>query len=115
MTLFPLDIVKIILQYDGRIKYRNGCYIDTIDPKDNRYHMLKNIIDKKFQIYKNGTIFSYTDESFFFEVPLGRLKNHFLCYSAGGWSSAAFTKKNMVEICYCSFDKNDIYHYKTYF
>lgn len=28
----PMDIVMIILQYDGRIKYRNGEFVNVIHP-----------------------------------------------------------------------------------
>ena len=28
----PLEIIDIILQYDGRIKYRNGEFVNIIHP-----------------------------------------------------------------------------------
>lgn len=39
----PRDILQIILEYDGRIKYRNGKYMNQIEKTDSRYDMLKNI------------------------------------------------------------------------
>lgn len=115
MILFPVDIINIILQYDGRIRYRKGKFIDSIHPKDERYNILESIIKKKHQIYRKGGIFSLRDESFYFEIPFNGIKQASLCYSAGGWSSAAFSKKNMIEICYYNFDINDFYQHKTYF
>ena len=37
----PQEIINIILQYDGRITYRHGVYIDKIDKDDIRYTKLK--------------------------------------------------------------------------
>ena len=43
MNRFPLEIVHRILEYDGKIKYRNGEYINQISPDDDRYKMLQTI------------------------------------------------------------------------
>ena len=50
----PNDIVKLLLQFDGRIKYRNGHYIDTIDRNDDRYAMLDEVIKKKLKVYQRS-------------------------------------------------------------
>ena len=47
----PNDIVKLLLQFDGRIKYRNGQYVDSIAYDDKRYTMLDEVIKKKLKIY----------------------------------------------------------------
>ena len=43
MNRLPLEIVHRILEYDGRIKYRNGKYMNQIDPDDDRYKMLQQM------------------------------------------------------------------------
>ena len=43
MNLLPLEIVYRILEYDGRIKYRNGKYMNQIAQDDIRYEMLKQM------------------------------------------------------------------------
>ena len=40
MNLLPLEIVHRILEYDGRIKYRHGKYMNQIAQDDDRYKML---------------------------------------------------------------------------
>ena len=43
MNQFPFEIVHRILEYDGRIKYRHGKYMNQFDPDDYRYHLLRKI------------------------------------------------------------------------
>ena len=43
MNLLPSEIVHRILEYDGRIKYRNGKYMNRICKDDERYKMIKTI------------------------------------------------------------------------
>jgi len=43
MNLFPFDVINRILEYDGRIKYRNGKYMNKIAQDDYRYKILQTI------------------------------------------------------------------------
>jgi len=43
MNRLPHDIIHRILEYDGRIKYRNGEYMNQISQEDERYQILKQI------------------------------------------------------------------------
>jgi len=43
MNRFPLEIVNRILEYDGRIKYRHGKYMNQIAQDDDRYKMLQSM------------------------------------------------------------------------
>ena len=47
MIFLPKDVVNIILEYDGQIRYRNGEYINIIPKTDKRYTMVNAIIKKK--------------------------------------------------------------------
>ena len=69
MVLLPLEIVHRILEYDGRIKPRNGKYMNQIAQDDIRYEMLKQI--PQIEPYKHlfnmyMTIYSF-DKQFCFE------------------------------------------------
>ena len=46
----PHYLVNIILDYDGRIKYKRGKYINVIHKYDFRYDIVKQVIDKKIEI-----------------------------------------------------------------
>ena len=43
MDRFPLDIVHLILEYVGYMKYRNGKYMNQLAQDDKRYFMLLKI------------------------------------------------------------------------
>ena len=46
----PKEIINIILEYDGRIKYRKGKYINIINKKDIRYNIIEVVINNKNKI-----------------------------------------------------------------
>ena len=48
----PHYLVNIILDYDGRIKYTNGKYINIIHKHDFRYNIIELLIEKKKEIMK---------------------------------------------------------------
>jgi hypothetical protein len=77
----PRELLHIILEYDGKIKYRTGKYINIIKKNDFRYNIVENIISKKLLIIKNTKI---DGSRFFFDVRLKTIKNRFLmigiCY-----------------------------------
>ena len=52
MNHLPLEIVHRILEYDGRIKYRNGKFMNQICKDDHRYHLLRKIT--LFQYWYTG-------------------------------------------------------------
>jgi hypothetical protein len=48
----PNDLLDIILEYDGRIKYKNGMYVNIIHKNDERYDIIRPLISKKIEIMK---------------------------------------------------------------
>jgi len=54
LSHLPQDIIHYILSYNGKIKYRNGKYMNQICKEDKRYKLLLKIPPiKSNKIYKN--------------------------------------------------------------
>ena len=97
----PYELVNIILEYDGRIKYKyknkNSIdyhkYVNVIHKHDERYNVITPIIHKKQKIMKD-TDTRPNDTSFYFEFAFDNKPHLFLCYDYN-WSA-----NNEFEICY---------------
>ncbi len=92
--IVPKDILHIILDYDGRIKYKNGKYVNIIHIHDERYSMLKNIIQKKLRILEKAEIYNTNGHQFYFEFGFDINANVGLCYDYN------FSFSDKFEICY---------------
>tara|TARA_B110000467_G_C18221833_1_gene423448 strand:+ start:9 stop:392 length:384 start_codon:yes stop_codon:yes gene_type:complete len=98
---FPLELVNIILEYDGQIQYKykkgSGCdyhkYINIIHKNDPRYDIITKIIYKK-NIILTRTAISHDNISFYFEFAFDNQPMLFLCYDYN-WSN-----ENEFKICY---------------
>lgn len=88
----PNDVINIILDYNGRIKYRKGIYTDIIHKHDFRYNMIKPIIQKKQDIIKKTETDRYG--GFYFEFGFDICNQIGLCYDYN------FSFTNRFEICY---------------
>jgi hypothetical protein len=91
IVYIPKDVLHIILEYDGRIKYKNGNYFNVIHKNDERYNIIMPVINKKMLIMKNidlrGSEF-YFEFGFDIDIKVG------LCYDYG------FNAPDTFEICY---------------
>jgi hypothetical protein len=87
----PRDALRIILEYDGRIKYTNGRYINIIHKLDERYNIITPIIRKKLKIMEKMDIREF---GFYFEFGFDIDSRVGLCYDYG------FNSPNTFEICY---------------
>ena len=91
MKVFPKELLHIILEFDGRIKYRNGKYVNIIHKHDKRYDMINRLFSKKIEILKTIHI---DGESFYFEFRFDGYGDMGLCYDVG------FNAPDRFEICY---------------
>jgi len=100
MNQLPLELVHRILEYDGRIKYRHGKYMNQIDPDDDRYKMLKQMpqIQPYSQIFYM-TIYSFDKQCCFekYETLWPSETPHIYMESTSEIGHYRFKKQN---ICY---------------
>jgi hypothetical protein len=97
----PYELVNLICEYDGRIKYKNKQktaidyhkYVNVIHKYDRRYSVVEQILRKKQTIMK-ATAISHNNTSFYFEFAFDKQPNLMLCYDYC-WSDV-----NEFEICY---------------
>ncbi len=95
VSYIPKELLNKILEYDGRIKYKNGKYINVIHKNDERYNIIKPIINKKLLILKTA---KKSNDDFYFTFEFDAIKKG-LCY---------FLHFDIFEICYYDF-KNGYY------
>ena len=89
LTEVPEELLHIILSYDGRIKYRNGKYVNIIHKNDERYNMLYPIVSKKNKILES--IEDLGENSFYFDFIFEKQPMLALFY---------YYDKNVFRICY---------------
>jgi len=92
---FPKELINIILDYDGRLKYNKGKYINIIHKYDFRYDIISDVIHKKKEILKNIVL---EGNSFYFGFSFNQYPELNLCYDF----NFSFGKE-MFEICYVNF------------
>lgn len=101
----PKELLHIILEYDGRIKYKKGEYVNIIHKRDPRYEIVKKDICRKIEIRKE-IIQIENSPRFYFEIFFKNIEvglSYDYCYSV----------ENKFEICYADF-RNDIIQIRTY-
>ena len=99
------ELLHIILKYDGRIKYKNGKYVDIIHKNDERYNIITPIVSKKMEIMKRTQI---DGSGFYFEFGFDTCLNVGLCYDYN------FSYENNFEICYYDTRNNGWKQIRTY-
>lgn len=107
MRYIPRELVNIILEYDGRIQYRRGHYVNIIHKHDYRYDAIAPLLYKKLEIMKTIETSGHAANSgrlhhpdgFYFEVNFDTLKGVVLCYDYH------FSYWDVFEICYVDLRK----------
>ena len=71
--MFSKDIIIKILEYDGRIKYRNGQFINQLDI--NKYKKLIKLINNKY--FYQEKIKTFSRNKFYIKIVLSRNNKKF--------------------------------------
>jgi len=105
VSYIPEELLHIILSYDGRIKYKNGKYVNIIHKNDERYYIITPIISKKMKIMQNIEL---SGTAFYFEFGFDIYKGVGLVYDYN------FSYANTFEICYYDWRNHGIKQIRTY-
>jgi hypothetical protein len=105
----PYELVNIICEYDGRIKYKYKqqthidyhTFVNVIHKYDERYNIITPIIDKKQKIMKD-TETRPNESCFYFEFAFDNRPTVMLCYDYN------YYHINQFEICYVDIEGDDI-------
>jgi hypothetical protein len=103
--MLPNELLHIVLEYYGRIKYHKGQYIDIIHKHDKRYKMLYYLFQRKVEFMKKIEIDCY---GFYFEICFDKDKSVGLCYEY--IYSQQYQDQDQFKICY--FDIRDVWNWK---
>jgi len=101
----PTELLDIILQFDGRIKYRNGNFINIIHNKDERYNIIIPIISKKMKIMETIEL---CELGFYFQFCFNACKSVGLSYDYN------FSDKDKYEVCYSDWRNHGIIQIRRY-
>ena len=97
MFIYPL--INIILDYDGRIKYKKGKYVNVIHKNDSRYNIIKIVIAEKKKIIEKIEL-SFSCYYFHFDFIINN-------------KVGLFYDVNKFEICY--YNKNSEWEINSFF
>jgi len=105
VSYIPEELLHIILSYDGRIKYKNGKYVNIIHKNDERYNIITPIISKKMKIMQHIEL---SGTGFYFDFGFDIYKGVGLVYDYN------FSYANKFEICYYDWRNDGIKQIRTY-
>ena len=97
--ILPFELIGIIMEYTGIMRYHKNSFVSIIKKDDYRYAMLEKIMKHRRMIINETHI--KNNKEFYFECHFDSLWGVGLCYDHN-WS-----KDNRFEICY--FDVRNIW------
>jgi hypothetical protein len=88
----PKEIINLILEYDGRIKYSKGKYINIIDKNDKRYNIIQFVINNKNKLIEKIAL-NYSSFYFYSNLIINETaglffdleKREICCYKRSLW------------------------------
>ena len=89
-TYIPRDILHIILEYDGRIKYKKGVYTNIISKNDIRYSCMDVFIRRKIKIFQRIE-YNVIKNRFFFTIEFESMPKMGLIYDCHFTNCNRFT------------------------
>jgi hypothetical protein len=101
----PNELLNIILEYDGNIKYKYGKYVNIIHKNDERYNMITPLITKKIEIMKTTEL---SGSRFYFDIEFNMCNRFGLVYDYN------FSYTSIFEICYYNMRNSNIIQIRTY-
>lgn len=105
MVYLPRELVNVIFEYDGRIKYRNGTYVNIIHKHHENYSIIQPVITKKIEIMKTAEL---SGSGFYFDIKFNNANHSGLVYDYN------FSYTNTFEICYYNMRNSNIIQIRTY-
>lgn len=93
----PKEIINLILEYDGRIKDRNGKYINIISKKDIRYKIIQQVMSKKMELIVKIAL----KQSYFF-IHYNFIINYYagIFFDINKYEISCYNKRNIWEKIY---------------
>jgi hypothetical protein len=103
-SLLPKEIVNIIIQYDGRIKYRRGKYVNQLNIENKKYDLLNKFFINKTHIFNK--ILFVNGDAFYMDFPVGKYYFGMIYdykYHGSGYM-VSFYKNIQESLCYIFID-----------
>lgn len=90
---FPKELVNLILEYYGKIKYINGKYYDQLNLEDKKYDLVINTIKTKTFMIQNNLTSNYPG-AYLIDIPINQNKYGFMIWHDFNRYMIAFYKNN---------------------